>query len=243
MNFVFLAAGKSSRIYKNINKPKCMISVNKEKLIESLIKKIPQNNQKFIVTGFKSSLIKKYLKSKKINIKYIYNQFYKSREMLYSLIFSLEKLNGDVIYSYSDIIYEKKILETLVKKKPKNITIPILEDWKNVWKIRNKKIKEDAENLLVNQKKKIVLEIGTKIRKKFPKFQFMGLIYIPSKFKKKIIKFYKQNHFKKIQTTGFLQELINAGYEINYEVYKGKWYEFDDIGDYLNFKTRYKSFF
>ena len=71
----------------------------------------------------------------------------------------------------------------------------------------------------------------------------MGLIYIPSKFKKKIIKFYKQNHFKKIQTTGFLQELIDAGYEINYEVYRGKWYEFDDIEDYLNFKTRYKNFF
>ena len=45
MNFVFLAAGKSSRIYKNINKPKCMISVNKEKLIESLIKKIVISNR------------------------------------------------------------------------------------------------------------------------------------------------------------------------------------------------------
>ena len=243
MNFVFLAAGKSSRIYAHISKPKCMISINSETIIENLLKKIPNKYKKFIVTGFKSSLIKNYLKSKKIKVKFLHNRYYKTREMLYSIIFSLNKLNGDVIYSYSDIIYQKKILQSLIKKKPKYITIPILKEWKNVWKIRNKKIEDDAENLIINSKKKTVIEIGSKIKKKFPEFQFMGLIYIPSKFKEKIIKFYKKNDFKKLQTTGFLQELIKNGYIVKYEIYTGKWYEFDDFRDYKNYKKRYKNFF
>ena len=39
MNFIFLAAGKSSRISNYIKKPKCLIQINKLSLIENLIKK------------------------------------------------------------------------------------------------------------------------------------------------------------------------------------------------------------
>ena len=70
MNFIFLAAGKSSRIYNYIKKPKCLIQINKLSLIENLIKKVPKskNNKIYIVTGFKSKMIKKHLKSTKILI-------------------------------------------------------------------------------------------------------------------------------------------------------------------------------
>ena len=71
----------------------------------------------------------------------------------------------------------------------------------------------------------------------------MGLVYFPSNIKKKIIKFYKRNNFRKFQTTAFLQELIKEGYTIKYDIYNGKWYEFDDFQDYLNFKNNHKNFF
>ena len=37
MKICFLAAGKSSRIYKKINKPKCLIKINRYSLIKNLI--------------------------------------------------------------------------------------------------------------------------------------------------------------------------------------------------------------
>ena len=69
MNIVFLAAGKSSRIYKEVGKPKCLLKINNQSIISNLLKnlkglKIKKIN---IVVGFKSNLIKRELKKKQKN--------------------------------------------------------------------------------------------------------------------------------------------------------------------------------
>ena len=49
MKICFLAAGKSSRIYKKINKPKCLIKINRYSLIKNLIFNLQLNDiKKFI---------------------------------------------------------------------------------------------------------------------------------------------------------------------------------------------------
>ena len=60
-SIVFLAAGKSSRIYKDIKKPKCLITIENKTLIKKLVRNAIDVNIKniSIVTGYKSSLIKK----------------------------------------------------------------------------------------------------------------------------------------------------------------------------------------
>ena len=40
MNFIFLAAGKSKRIFKKIKKNKCLIEINNQTLIEKLIDQV-----------------------------------------------------------------------------------------------------------------------------------------------------------------------------------------------------------
>ena len=164
--------------------------------------------------------------------------------MLYSMFFAMNKISGDIIYSYSDISYQKKIIDNLIKKKSKNIVVPILNNWTKVWKQRKKNIRIDAEELLVDEKNKIILKIGSKIKKKFPKYQFMGIVYVPKILRGKLIEFYKKKIInKKIHTTNFLQSLIENGFHIKYVIYTGKWYEFDDLDDYLIFKKNHKSFF
>ena len=114
MNIVFLAAGKSSRIYKELGKPKCLLKINNHSIIKNLIKNLSGLKIKRInvVVGFKSEQIKKELKEfKKIN--FIYNRYYNSREMLYSLISALEKIDDDIIFSYTDIIYKKNIIQKI----------------------------------------------------------------------------------------------------------------------------------
>ena len=43
-----------------------------------------------------------------------------------------------ILFSYSDIFYEKKIINSLIKIKSKNIVVPININWKQVWKTRKK---------------------------------------------------------------------------------------------------------
>jgi len=240
MNIVFLAAGKSSRIFKEVGKPKCLLKINKQSIILNLLKnlnglKIKKIN---IVTGFKSNLIKKELyKTKKIN--FIYNKYYKSREMLYSLILALKKIDDDVIFSYTDIIYDKSIIKKLITKK-NDIYLPILKNWKDVWIKKKKKIKLDAEDLQIDKNDNLKT-IGKKITNiSKVKYQFMGLVMINKENRKKIIQLYNlTKNNKKIHLTQFLNIIIKKKIDIKCLKYFKNWYEFDDINDYLNYKKKF----
>lgn len=237
INIVFLAAGQSSRIYKDIKKPKTLITIKKKSLIKRLVQNAINADIKniSIVTGYKPNLIKNELrKYKKIN--YIFNKHFKSKEMLYSMILALKKISGDIIISYSDIIYDKSILRKM-KNKKNYIQLPVLSNWKKIWKIRKKNIFDDAESLIID-KKNYLKNIGQKIKDlKKIKYQYMGLLCIPDSIKKDIIKIYsKTKKKKKMHISNFLNIVSNSKkIKIKCIKYKGFWYEFDDIEDYNNF--------
>lgn len=240
MNFLILAAGKSSRIYKNIKKPKSLLKVKKKTLISHIIDKINQirkNKTKiYIVTGFKQKLIKSELFKKK-NIKYIHNKDFAKKDMMSSLILGLKNINDDTLMIYSDIYFDKKIITEIIKKKKKYITLPVLKNWKKIWKFRNKNIFEDAEDLKLN-KKLFIKKIGSKIKNlNNSNYQYMGLVFFPKNKIRIIIKIYNKLKDKNnLHVTRFLNILIKNGYLIKAIPISAFWYEFDDYDDYKKFK-------
>lgn len=236
MNFIFLAAGKSSRIFREIKKPKCLIKVGKKTLIENLINKVPnlKKNKIYIVVGFKSKLIKKTLKNYK-NIKFVQNKFYTSRDMLYSLAIALKKIKGNSIISYSDIYFKKNIYLNLIKKK-NFIYLPVLKNWKEIWRKRKQNMYKDAETLKINKRSEL-LEIGEKIKKLSEvKYQYMGIIFLPEILRKKFLSQYEKiKKLKKMHITKFLNILIKQKIGIKCIKVKDDWYEFDNKKDLINF--------
>ena len=115
--------------------------------------------------------------------------------------------------------------------------IPILRNWKKVWKIRNKDPLEDGETLLLDNKKNLK-SIGEKIKQlKDIKYQYMGIIFIPKFQRKKVLLAYQKiNKNKKMHASNFLSYLLKKNFIINTIVENSKWYEFDDYEDYLNYK-------
>ena len=65
---------------------------------------------------------------------------------------ALKKTNEDVIISYTDIFYEKEVFDNLINLNKKNITLPYILNWKNIWKLRKKDIFDDAETFLINSR-------------------------------------------------------------------------------------------
>lgn len=242
MNFLILAAGKSSRIFNKINKNKCLIKIKKKTLLKIAIDKIlklPKIKQENIniVTGFRHNVIKQHFSSKS-KIKFIHNKDYFKKEMLYSMIYGIKKLKyrEDLILIYSDILFSSKILTKIMNSDRKYLTLPVLKNWKKIWNIKNKDIYDDAEDLVVNQKRNILVKIGSKIKKnKIPKYQYMGIIYIPIKYQKKIVTLYEsKKSFSKIHITKFLNHLINEKIKIKVLPTGFIWYEIDDYEDYIN---------
>tara|TARA_Y100000590_G_scaffold466267_1_gene641043 strand:+ start:470 stop:1198 length:729 start_codon:yes stop_codon:yes gene_type:complete len=241
MRVIFLAAGKSTRMYKRIKKNKCLIKINKKPLIKHLIEEVKNTgiNKISIVTGFRSSYLKKELKDQK-NIDYIFNKKYNSTEMLYSLILGLKKYDTDIIISYTDILFNKEIIKKIIKNRTKNITLPILKNWKRIWKIRNMDPLKDGETLFID-KKNFLKSIGDRIKNlNIIKYQYMGLILIPKNQRKRVISAYKEiKNDKKMHATSFLNYLIYKKFLINSVIVSKGWYEFDNYEDYVNYKKKY----
>tara|TARA_B100001057_G_scaffold144940_1_gene144849 strand:+ start:332 stop:1078 length:747 start_codon:yes stop_codon:yes gene_type:complete len=237
MQIIFLAAGKGTRIYNDIKKNKCLIKLQGKTLIRRLIENATKNKIKKIniVVGFKKEEIFKETKKYKIN--YIVNDQYKTTEMLHSLILAIKEINDDLIISYTDIIYESRVLDLIKKEKKKHLTIPILLDWKKIWTIRNKPISEDVESLKV--KNEFLTEIGKKVFDESEvQGQYMGLLYIPKSIRNRIIKYYLSGRNKKQHLTQFINNFIKISKCKVIPVNKF-WYEFDDFQDLKNFKKKF----
>tara|TARA_Y100001970_G_scaffold289118_1_gene418465 strand:+ start:2711 stop:3439 length:729 start_codon:yes stop_codon:yes gene_type:complete len=239
MHFVFLAAGKGTRIFSKIKTNKCLIKISNKTIIEKLIENIPENrrNKITIATGFNSKNI--FNKTKKFKVKYIHNSKYNTTDMVETLRIALEKIDDDIFFSYTDVIYERTIIDRILKKNIIKITVPINSAWKSVWKIRNKPILKDAESLLI--KNNNITEIGKKIKDiRNVHGQFMGILIIPQILRSKILKKLRNKKYKKYQTTRLLNTLIKDGFKVQAIKLKTHWYEFDDYHDLENYKKYYK---
>lgn len=241
MNIIIIAAGKGSRIFKKLKKNKQLIDLEEGVLLKILVENAIKAKFKkiYIVVGFKSKNIINALKNYP-QVIFIYNKYFATREMFYSIICGLKKTNADTLVSYSDIYYNYKLLNIIIKKKSKNILLPVNLSWKKIWKIRGKNIYDDAETLKYNNNLELI-EIGKKFKKKEePKSQFMGLIFIPQKKISQIIKYYNKNKLQKMQTTDVLNLLLRKKEKVKVLPTKSFWYEFDDYEDLYNYNKKFK---
>jgi choline kinase len=227
LQLILLASGRGSRLKKlTQNTPKCLIKVRSKPIIEYISENFKKFNETIILTGYKSVLIKK----KFPNIKKIRNNKYKSTNMVYSLFCAKKYITQDIIVSYSDIIFDHKIINKMINFNKSHI--PLNKEWLNLWKKRmsEKMINNDAEDLSVNEKQ--VISIGSKIKNSRPKLQFMGLIKLKYKDFIKLYNFFKSLKNPKVNMTSFLDMALKKNI-ISLEYFKTSlyWFEIDNIKD------------
>ena len=175
-------------------------------------------------------MIKNSLNNKNIN--FVQNKNYLHTNMVESLMLTKNKLKkSDLIIIYGDIFFDNKIIEKI--SKIKGNVLPINSNWVKSWKQRYKtikKIKNDAEDLEVSNGK--IKSIGDKIKKKLPKFQYMGILKLSYNSFNKLYKFYKILNNKKISLTEFINESIKSKkVQYKYIALNNYWYEVDNEKD------------
>jgi L-glutamine-phosphate cytidylyltransferase len=227
MQLIILASGRGSRLKKLTAKiPKCLVKIRSKPIIDYISDNFKKFDQTIILTGYKSNLIN----SKFPKIKKIKNKKYMTTNMVYSLFCSIKYINQDVIISYSDIIYDTKIIDKMINFNKTHI--PLNNKWLSLWKKRmiEKKINNDAENLII--KKNEVVSIGEKIINIRPSLQFMGLIKLKYRDFMKLYKYFKSLNNSKIDMTSFLNSALkNKIINLNYFKTSRYWFEIDNIKD------------
>ena len=237
MELIILAAGRGSRMGDLTSKlPKCMTVLFNKKLIEWQFSSLDHEaiSEIGIVTGY----LKNIFKYKK---KYFFNNNWKNSNMVSSLLTAKDWLrNNTCLISYSDIIYEKKIIDQLVESKG-DIVITYDPNWLNLWKIRFEDPLTDAENFRINNK--ILENIGGKPKNLSAiQGQYMGLIKFTKVGWNKVENFINKlnkNEVDNLDMTQLFKKLLSHGFLINCVAIEGKWLEVDTERDLINYKLNY----
>ncbi|MBA30893.1 MAG: hypothetical protein CL905_03465 [Dehalococcoidia bacterium] len=240
MKAIILAAGLGSRLGSlGKNTPKGMITVFGKTLLERQIE-IFQNcgiNDITIVTGHNSNSINFP------NVNYIKNNNYATTNMNESLFCAREKFDDSILISYSDIIYEQKIIEQLLQSKF-DFSIGIRLNWKESYENRLQHPLSEAENVIIENQKIIYLRKNLLTCTQDQKIgEFLGLMKLTKKGSNELLNKYlelKQNHTKtfhssesleKAYLTDMLQEMIDSGSTLNPVILNHLWFEIDTTED------------
>lgn len=241
MKAIIIAAGGGNRLKPHTNDlPKCMIEFGGKTLLKQQLEIFKACNIKNIV------LIKGY-KKEKINyrgIKYYLNDNYQNNDILNSLFYAEKEIRGELIISYSDIIFEKQIVEKLLVSK-RDISIVVDSDWKENYKGRKCHPEEEAEKVVLDSDNN-VLKIGKFLTKKHDvDGEFIGMMKLTPRgsqyFKRHFNRakklfwgkpFQKAPIFEKAYLTDMLQDMVDSGMPVHCVTIERGWKEIDTVEDY-----------
>jgi len=233
----------SSRLRTLTNdKPKCMLKLFNETLIERQIK-IFNNcniNDITIVTGYMSEMIDIP------DVNYVKNKNYETTNINESLFCALEPSSSPVLVTYGDIIFEQKIIQQMLEITD-GIGLAINLNWKKYYQNRKNHPLSEAENVLVENGR--ILQIRKNISKSLENQQigeFLGIMMVSSEHVKILLERYsylKKNHIGAFHNssslsnaylTDMLQEIINCDINVNPVFTEGEWREIDTPEDLKN---------
>ena len=243
MRVIILAAGMGSRLRPLTNdKPKCMIKLFNETLIERQIKIFHSCNINdiTIVTGYRNEMIDIP------DVNYVKNENYETTNMNESLFCALDPSNSHVLVTYSDIVFEQKIIQQMLEITD-GIRLAVNLNWKKYYQNRKNHPLSEAENVLVENER--ILQIRKNISKSLQNQQigeFLGIMMLSSDHVKILLERYsylKKNHIGAFHNssslsnayiTDMLQEIINCGINVNPVFTEGRWFEIDTPEDLKN---------
>ncbi len=150
MQALILAAGMGKRLGElTKNNTKCMLEVNGVRLIDRFIMQLSRLNldRLVIVVGYEGQKLIDYIGNRyddRIRIEYVINPIYDRTNNIYSLALAKDKLcEDDTILLESDLIFEDRMLDLLVKNPYPNLALVAkYESWMDGTMVR---INEDND--------------------------------------------------------------------------------------------------
>ena len=240
MKVIILAAGEGKRLQPLTNNlPKCMVELNGKPILYHQIECLRRNGiiDINVCVGYARN---------KINcdsVKYYYNPEFSKTNMVYTLFCAKELLNSDddILISYGDIVYNDKVLNTIVNDKSK-IGVVVDRNWFDYWSERMENPLDDAETLKIDEQG-YIYELGKKPTSYDEiEGQYVGLI----KFRAGIISsitnlyetldknlIYDGKDFNNMYMTTFLQLISDNITPLNPVFIINGWIEIDTPSDLL----------
>jgi len=247
MKLIILAAGQGSRLWKYTRQnPKGMIEFAGKSLLKHQIDLFRKKGitDISIVTGYK--------KEKIIfdDIKYYVNDNFLKTNMVTSLMCAQAEFNDDCIVSYSDLIFEEKVIDEILGS-DYEIGITVDKDFNDYWKCRlGESYSDDLESLVISEN--MINSIGNPNPTiKEIDGRYVGLIRFSKAGIQCLVSHFKQlrhinpisknsnRSFEKWHMTDLFQSMIDADHKLKPIIIHKGWLEFDTEKDYEIYQDWY----
>ena len=238
---LIIAAGLGSRLKKHTeNLPKCMLDFGGKTLLQRQLEAYKNSGVDDIslIRGYKKEKIKYK------GIKYFENTDYRNNNILNSIFYAEKFINGNIIISYSDILFDSSVVQRTLESNH-DISVVVDIDWRGYYVGRKDHPISEAENVIFNSNNEVE-KIG-KINKGNQEVhgEFIGMIKL-SDHGTKIFKenfhrlkkiywnkpFQRAKIFQKAYLTDFIQELVDIGIKVHCVIIESGWKEIDTVEDY-----------
>ncbi len=244
MKAIILAAGQGTRLKKYTeNLPKGMLSFMGKTIIERQIEMYRKCgiNDIIVVRGFAADKIQYE------GVKYYTNKDFANTNMVESLLCAKHEFDDDIIVSYSDILFEKRLLNRMMLAEA-DFACGVDDNWKIYWQMRYGRTDFDTESLSIDNNDCIV-ELGLEnpniddIDARYIgllKFSKQGLRFIldimNEAYKLPLDQPWQQSGktVRKAYMTDLLNAIIEAGKTVKAVHFINGWIEFDTNEDYEN---------
>lgn len=242
MKAIILAAGQGTRLKKYTeNLPKGMLCFMGKTIIERQI-------EMYRKCGISDIIVVRGFAADKIaydGVKYYTNEDFANTNMVESLLAAKAEFTEDIIVSYSDILFEKRLLNGMIAANG-DFLVGVDDNWKAYWQKRYGKVDFDTESLAIDSDDNIT-ELGLPNPRledvsaryigilKFSKAGLACIQQIMDVAHKKFVDKPWQQSGKpahKAYMTDLLNAIIQSGKSVKAVHFASGWIEFDTNEDY-----------
>jgi len=238
---LIVAAGLGSRLKKYTQDlPKCMLDFGGKTLLQRQLLSYKKCGIDDI------SLIRGYKKNK-INykgLKYFNNDYYQNNNILNSIFYAEEVINGNILISYSDILFEPFVVQRILDS-DHDISVVVDIDWRHYYIDRKEHPLTEAENVIFNSNNEVVKIGKIATEKEEVHGEFIGMIKLNHRgceiLKQnfhRVKKFFWNKPFQRAKIfqqaylTDMIQELVDVGIKVHCVIIERGWKEIDTEDDY-----------
>ena len=246
---LIIAAGLGSRLKNHtINTPKCMLDFGGKTLLQRQL-------SSYKMCGIEDiSLVRGYKKNK-INYKdinYFDNDDFKNNNVLNSIFYAEDVINGNIIISYSDILFEPFVVQRAIDT-DHDISVVVDIDWRDYYIDRKDHPLTEAENVIFNSNNEVIKIGKIAADKEEVHGEFIGMIKLNPRgceiFKKNFHRlkknfwnkpFQRAKKFQNAYLTDMIQELVDIGVKVHCVIIERGWKEIDTVEEYKKALIEFK---
>ncbi len=249
MKALIISAGSATRLGNLTQEiPKGLLKIHNKSILEIQIEQFKKKNISniIIITG------PHHEKYNLENISLVNDKNHNDHDVLGSLMTVKSEINDELITSYSDLVFDETILNSLFNFQG-DVGLAVDLNWEKNYLNRTEHPKNQADNVVIVDNKIIKIKKNIIECKNLEQIgEFLGLMKLSKQGAKIFVKKYDellnshQGNFqdapslKKAYLTDLIQELIDSGITVSPIFIDGKWSEIDTPQDLENAKKIFK---